>query len=229
MAAKSLEGQLTILVAQVLVEVDLSVVPVTALSAETGLEDVVVLDADVLGRKVERHGCRRGVLVEEGWGVCVLVGAVGSGFGFVSRAGEERKRRRRSGGRSYVARSPSQGQHDTTHEARAEAAQAQGPGAPPSGQGMKLVGTGSSSQTTPLTPWPSPHTPARGSTSPLRSRRAPGMRHGWRQVPRSSEPLDAAPCEAGAVLAQCQSRTWTVEIAGRTHLLHQPQCRCGEG
>lgn len=48
-----------ILVAQDGVEVELRVVPVTALGAETGPEDVVVVNADVLGGKVERHVVRR--------------------------------------------------------------------------------------------------------------------------------------------------------------------------
>lgn len=45
----------TVLVANVVVEVDLGVAELTALGAEAGSEDVVVCDVDVLGGKVERH------------------------------------------------------------------------------------------------------------------------------------------------------------------------------
>lgn len=42
-------------VANVLVEINLRVAPFAAFGAEAGAEDVVVLDTDVLGGKVERH------------------------------------------------------------------------------------------------------------------------------------------------------------------------------
>lgn len=45
----------TILVSDVAVEVNLSILPVTVLVSETGSEDVVVVDADIFGGEMERH------------------------------------------------------------------------------------------------------------------------------------------------------------------------------
>lgn len=46
----------TVVVAKDGVEVELSVNPLALTVVETGTEDVAVIDADVLGREMERHG-----------------------------------------------------------------------------------------------------------------------------------------------------------------------------
>lgn len=46
----------TVVVAKDGVEVELSVNPLALAVVETGTEDVAVIDADVLGREMERHG-----------------------------------------------------------------------------------------------------------------------------------------------------------------------------
>lgn len=53
-----------ILVSKVIVEIQLSILPVTVLVSETGFEDVVVLDADIFGGEMERHFdmCVKGVI-----------------------------------------------------------------------------------------------------------------------------------------------------------------------
>jgi hypothetical protein len=65
------QGLFTVVVADVLVEIDLGVLPLAITALEAGPEDVAIVDANILGGVVERHGGVYGLKMERfpaGWG-----------------------------------------------------------------------------------------------------------------------------------------------------------------